>query len=46
LHNLGRDKYFRVLADVMIDGKNLTDLLIKKGLGKPYDGGTKSSWCD
>jgi len=46
LHNLGRDKYFRVLADVMIDGKNLTDLLIKKGLGKAYDGGTKSSWCD
>jgi len=46
LHNLGRDKYFRVLADVMIDGKNLTDLLIKKGLGRPYDGGTKISWCD
>jgi micrococcal nuclease len=46
LHNLGRDKYFRVLADVIIDGSNLTELLIKKGLGKPYDGGTKSSWCD
>lgn len=36
------DKYFgRVVADVFIDGLNVADYMIEKGLAYPYDGGTK-----
>lgn len=47
LANIERGKYFRVVADVLIDGRNLTDYLVKNGLGYPYDGGTKTkvNWC-
>ena len=31
LKNLGRDKYFRILADVYVDGSNLSEELIAKG---------------
>lgn len=44
LLNMQRDKYFRILADVEIDGNNLGELLIKAKLAKPYDGGTKDAW--
>lgn len=48
LVNIDRDKYFRVLADVMVDGKSLKDLLIKNRLAYGYDGGTKRivNWCE
>lgn len=47
LRNMKRGKYFRIVADVYVDGKNLTDSLIKTGLGVPYDGGTKiKDWCE
>ncbi|MBT9528863.1 MAG: thermonuclease family protein, partial [Pseudomonas sp.] len=39
-----RDKYFRLLAEVWIDGHSLGDLLLKAGLAKVYTGGTKSPW--
>jgi len=40
------DKYGgRVLGDVLLDGKSLSDELIKQGLARPYFGGAKSSWC-
>jgi hypothetical protein len=29
----------------MVDGINLSDLLIANGLGHAYEGGTKQSWC-
>lgn len=45
LTDLGRDKYFRLLATVTIDGVALSDELIAKGMAVPYDGGTKDSWC-
>lgn len=46
LRNVKRGKYFRIVADVYADGKNLTSELIKRGLGVPYDGGTKAkNWC-
>ena len=41
LRNVQRGKYFRIVADVYIDDKNLAEMLIKAGLGKPYDGGKK-----
>lgn len=48
LINIGRDKYFRILADVLYDGRSLAEQLMRLGLGRPYDGGTKSGrdWCD
>lgn len=44
LKNIKRGKYFRVVVDVEFDGKDLADELIKVGLAKRYDGGTKSEW--
>jgi len=41
LTNIQRGKYFRILADVLIDGQNLAEMLITAGLAVPYDGGTK-----
>ncbi len=41
LKNIRRGKYFRIVADVYVDGKSLADLLIKNGLAKPYFGGKK-----
>ena len=41
------DKYGgRVLGDVIVDGQSLKDLLLSKGLAKPYDGGKKRGWCE
>ena len=47
LVDLGRDKYFRILADVQIDHQSLAAELIEKGYAYPYQGGTKGSpdWC-
>ena len=46
LRNLQRDKYFRLLADVYVDGKSLAATLQQAGLVYPYNGGTKKSWCN
>lgn len=45
LRNIERDKYFRIVADVFVDGRNLTQSLLNAGLGYPYGGGTKRKWC-
>jgi endonuclease YncB( thermonuclease family) len=45
LRNLRRDKYFRLLADVCVDGRALSTWLVEEGLGYPYEGDTKRSWC-
>lgn len=44
LRNCGRDKYFRLLCDVKVNGKNLGEELIKAGHAIPYDGGTKEDF--
>lgn len=41
LYNLGRDKYFRLLASVKVGNIDVTEYMIKKGLAKSYDGGKK-----
>ncbi|WP_428074667.1 thermonuclease family protein [Candidatus Avelusimicrobium luingense] len=41
LRNCGRDKYFRLLCDVKVNGQSLGEELIKAGHAIPYDGGTK-----
>jgi len=46
LINIDRGKYFRIVADVSVDGVDLGETLIENGLGRLYDGGKKESWCD
>lgn len=41
LYNLGRDKYFRLLASVKVGNIDVAEYLIKKGLAKRYNGGKK-----
>lgn len=43
MYNCGRDKYFRLLCNVGINGKSLSAELIKSGHAISYDGGTKTS---
>lgn len=46
LLDVDRDKYFRVIATVLVDGLNLNEWLLHAGLAIPYDGGTKAHpWC-
>lgn len=41
LRNCGRDKYFRLLCEVKVNGADLGTALIEHGHAVPYDGGTK-----
>lgn len=45
LRNIRRGKYFRLLADVYIDGESLAASLISAGHARPYGGGTRRGWC-
>lgn len=45
LQNIQRGKYFRIVANVMLDGKSLGSALINANLAVAYDGGTKIDWC-
>jgi len=45
LRNIKRGKYFRILADVYVDGISIADELLKGGYAVRYDGGTKIDWC-
>ena len=46
LTKLQRGKYFRVVADVLIDGVSLEKELLENKLAYKYTGGKKSSWCN
>ena len=45
LTNLQRGEYFRVVANVVVDGVSLERELLDNKLAYRYDGGTKLSWC-
>lgn len=45
LVNPARDKYFRIRARLIVDGEDVGAALIREGLGLPYYGGTRQSWC-
>ena len=45
LRNIKRGKYFRILADVWVDGKRLSLGLIKAGHARVYKGGKRLGWC-
>ena len=36
----------RVIGDLMLDGRPLSQTLIEAGHGRPYDGGRRKSWCN
>ncbi len=40
--NADRRKYFRIIATVQADGRNVAALMIERGLGRPYQGGAAS----
>jgi micrococcal nuclease len=47
LENMQRGKYFRIVADVYVDGESLSESLIRSGLGVTYHGKTKAkNWCE
>lgn len=46
LGDVQRDKYFRLLANVLVDGENVAATLIEEGLAVTYSGGTKRDWCN
>ncbi len=45
LKNIKRGKYFRLIADVYIDGVSLGDLLLQNQHAVEYSGKTKPNWC-
>ncbi|TKB46765.1 thermonuclease family protein [Thalassotalea mangrovi] len=45
LRNIERGKYFRLIADVYLDGESLAQQLINSGLARPYRGEKRQSWC-
>ena len=46
--NPSPDKYFgRVLAELRLsDGRDVGRVLLAEGLARPYQGGTRQSWCE
>ncbi len=47
LMDISRDRYFRILAKVRVDGLDIGNALIRKGYAVPYDGKSKrKDWCD
>lgn len=40
-----RDRYGRTLAHVLVDGKDLGELLVGVGLARPYHGERRRGWC-
>ncbi len=46
LTNIRPGKYAgRMIADVWVNGRKLSDLLIAENLGRPYHGGRREGWC-
>ena len=48
LKNMKRGKYFRIAADIIVDGESLGDMLVEAGLAVHYNGGKKKThqWCE
>jgi len=46
LRNIRRGKYFRLNAEVYVDGHSLARLLLEHGLALPYEGGKKPAFLN
>ena len=40
-----QDRYGRLLAWLLIDGRDVGRVLISESLARPYDGGPRMAWC-
>lgn len=40
-----RDQYGRDLAQLMLDGQDVADVMVGEGLARRYSGGQRQSWC-
>lgn len=45
LRDIGRGRYFRLIADVWAEGQNLATALIEIGFGRAYAGEKRGGWC-
>ena len=46
LRNIDRGKYFRIVAEIWADGRNVNQVLINVNLAVKYFGGKKiKDWC-
>jgi len=45
LHNVERGKYFRIVANLIVDEIDIAELMIEKQLAREYSGGKRLSWC-
>ncbi len=41
-----RGKYFRLVCNVIVDGKDLAEISVERGYARKYDGGKRGSWCN
>lgn len=46
LRAVERGKYFRLIADVVFDGRDLATALIESGHGRPAPEGKRHNWCE
>jgi len=47
LHNIERGKYFRIVANLIVDGVDIGKLMIQKQLAREYKGKSKQmGWCN
>lgn len=40
-----QDRYGRSLGSILVDGRNVGDVLISEGLARRYNGGKRRGWC-
>ncbi len=45
LENLSRGSFFRIVADVIIDGVSLGEIILNESLATPYRPSSDSYWC-
>jgi len=41
-----RGKFFRLMAEMSVDGTQVKEKLISQGLAREYFGGTRQGWCE
>lgn len=41
----GKDRYGRALVHIFVNGKDVSQLMIKAGVARSYSGGRRPSWC-
>lgn len=41
-----RDKYRRLIAVLILDNQNISEIMVSEGYAEIYDGGTRRNWCN